>query len=172
MAALSLRSGKNSPRNSSREKAHTREADAIAAARRRLPMVEIDAWTPVVGAYGEVPLIDVFEGRSQLFARYMMWYDGASAARRCEGCTMNIGHVMELGYLHSRDVTFAVLCRDRSTRVTGTGSSCSGRCPGTRCLQPPPVRSSPTGVSGCRSATCATMTESSRHTGPPAAAAS
>jgi predicted dithiol-disulfide oxidoreductase (DUF899 family) len=56
-----------------------------------------------------VPLIDVFEGRSQLFASYMMWYDGASAVHRCEGCTMNIGHVLELGYLHSRDVTFAVL---------------------------------------------------------------
>jgi predicted dithiol-disulfide oxidoreductase (DUF899 family) len=119
MAALPLASGKNSPRNSSREKAHTREADAIAAARRRLPMVEVDAWTPVVGAHGEVPLIDVFEGRSQLFARYMMWYDGASAARQCEGCTMNIGHVMELGYLHSRDVTIAVLCQgpfDESNR--------------------------------------------------------
>ena len=30
-----------------REKAHTREADAIAAARRRLPMVEVDASTPL-----------------------------------------------------------------------------------------------------------------------------
>jgi predicted dithiol-disulfide oxidoreductase (DUF899 family) len=102
-----------------REKAHTREADAIAAARRRLPMVEVDASTPVVGAHGEVPLIDVFEGRSQLFASYMMWYDGASAAHQCEGCTMNIGHVLELGYLHSRDVTFAVLCQgpfDESNR--------------------------------------------------------
>ena len=35
-----------------REKAHTREGDAIAAARRRLPMVEIDAATPVIGADG------------------------------------------------------------------------------------------------------------------------
>ena len=30
-----------------REKAHTREGDAIAAARRRLPMVELDASTPL-----------------------------------------------------------------------------------------------------------------------------
>ena len=35
-----------------REKAHTREGDAIAAARRRLPMVEVDAQTPLVGADG------------------------------------------------------------------------------------------------------------------------
>lgn len=30
-----------------REKAHTREGDAIAATRRRLPMVEVDASTPL-----------------------------------------------------------------------------------------------------------------------------
>ena len=67
-------------------------------------MVKIDALTPVVGAHGEVPLIDVFEGRSQLFASYMMWYDGASAAHQCEGCTMNIGHVLELGQSWRLDI--------------------------------------------------------------------
>ncbi len=41
-----------------REKAHTREGDAIAAARRQLPMVEVDAATPVIGPEGEVPLIE------------------------------------------------------------------------------------------------------------------
>src|SRR5436305_15351219 len=45
-----------------REKAHTREGDAIAAARRRLPMVEVDAQTPLVGAQGPVPLVAAFEG--------------------------------------------------------------------------------------------------------------
>src|SRR6266540_6020227 len=72
-----------------REKAHTREGDAIAAARRRLPMVEVDAATPVVGAHGEVPLIDTFEGRLQLFASYHMWHTGLRAAEQCEGCTFN-----------------------------------------------------------------------------------
>jgi len=32
-----------------REKAHTRAGDAIAAARRRLPMVEVDGATPLIG---------------------------------------------------------------------------------------------------------------------------
>jgi predicted dithiol-disulfide oxidoreductase (DUF899 family) len=32
-----------------REKAHTREGDAIAAARRRLPMVEVDASLALAG---------------------------------------------------------------------------------------------------------------------------
>src|SRR5215217_8251062 len=39
-----------------REKAHTREGDAIAAARRRLPMVEVDGTTQLVGADGPVTL--------------------------------------------------------------------------------------------------------------------
>ena len=45
-----------------REKAHTRAGDALAAARRRLPMVEVDATTEVVGAAGPVPFLDLFEG--------------------------------------------------------------------------------------------------------------
>ena len=93
-----------------REKAHTREGDAIAAARRRLPMVEVDASAPLIGASGEVTLLDAFEGRSQLYASYHMWHTGHPAAEQCEGCTFFTGHALELGYLHSRDVTFAVFC--------------------------------------------------------------
>ncbi|MEO6458096.1 MAG: DUF899 family protein, partial [Chloroflexia bacterium] len=72
-----------------REKAHTHEGDTIAAARRRLPMVEVDPATPVIGAHGAVPLIDTFEGRLQLFASYHMWHTGRPAAEQCEGCTFN-----------------------------------------------------------------------------------
>ena len=45
-----------------REKAHTREGDALAAARRRLPMVELDGTVEVVGADGPVPFLDLFQG--------------------------------------------------------------------------------------------------------------
>ena len=62
-----------------REKAHTREGDAIAAARRRLPMVEVDPTTPLVGATGTISLLDTFEGCAQLFASYHMWYTGRPA---------------------------------------------------------------------------------------------
>jgi predicted dithiol-disulfide oxidoreductase (DUF899 family) len=93
-----------------REKAHTREGDEIAAARRRLPMVEVDAQTPLVGAQGQVPLVDVFEGRRQLLVYFHMWYDGKPAAEQCEGCTFFTGHARELSYLHSRDVTYATFC--------------------------------------------------------------
>jgi predicted dithiol-disulfide oxidoreductase (DUF899 family) len=94
-----------------REKAHTREGDAIAAARRRLPVVEVDAGTEVVGPDGPVTLLDAFEGRRQLIAYYFMWHPGHSAAEQCEGCTWCASQVAELSYLHSRDITYAVFCQ-------------------------------------------------------------
>jgi predicted dithiol-disulfide oxidoreductase (DUF899 family) len=51
-----------------REKAHMREGAAIAAARRRLPMVAVDGATPLIGERGAVTLLDVFEGRQLLIA--------------------------------------------------------------------------------------------------------
>ena len=89
-----------------REKAHTREGDAIAAARRRLPMVEVDPAIPLTGGHGPVPLLEVFEGRRQLIAYFHMWYTGQPAPAQCEGCTFFNGQVRELSYLHSRDVTY------------------------------------------------------------------
>jgi len=94
-----------------REKALTRESDAIAAARRRLPMVEVDATLPLVGPDGSVTLLEAFEGRRQLIAYYFMWFPGLPAAEQCEGCTLYTGQVRELSFLHSRDATFAVLCQ-------------------------------------------------------------
>ena len=46
-----------------REKAHTRDVDALVAARRRLPMVEVDGATRLIGERGAVTLLDGFEGR-------------------------------------------------------------------------------------------------------------
>ena len=93
-----------------REKAHTREGDAIAAARRRLPMVEVDGATPLVGERGTVTLLDAFEGRQMLIAYYFMWHTGRPAAEQCEGCTFSTAHINELSYLNSRDVSYATLC--------------------------------------------------------------
>jgi predicted dithiol-disulfide oxidoreductase (DUF899 family) len=94
-----------------REKAHTREGDAIAAARRRLPMVEVRAATPLVGEGGAVTLLDVFEGRRILIAYYFMWHTGQPAPEQCEGCTWVTSQVHELSYIHARDVTYATICQ-------------------------------------------------------------
>jgi predicted dithiol-disulfide oxidoreductase (DUF899 family) len=94
-----------------REKAHTREGDAIAAARRRLPMVEADASVALTGPRGPLTLLEAFEGRRQLIAYYFMWHRGHPAAEQCEGCTWCATQVGELSYLHSRDITYAVFCQ-------------------------------------------------------------
>ncbi len=94
-----------------REKAHTREGDAIAAARRRLPMVEVDASVALTGPRGPLTLLEAFDGRRQLIAYYFMWNPGAPAAEQCEGCTWVTTQVGELSYLHSRGITFAVFCQ-------------------------------------------------------------
>ena len=94
-----------------KEKAHTRAGDALAAQRRRLPMVEIDASTKLIGAGGPVPLIDIFDGRSQLITYFQMWHTGKPAAEQCEGCTFSTTHINELSYLHSRDVSYATFCQ-------------------------------------------------------------
>jgi predicted dithiol-disulfide oxidoreductase (DUF899 family) len=94
-----------------REKAHTREGDAIAAARRRLPMVEVDPTTTLIGPHGPVSLLDTFEGRQQLIAYYFMWYAGRPAPDQCEGCTWVTTQIGELSYVESRDVTYATFCQ-------------------------------------------------------------
>ncbi len=94
-----------------REKAHTHEGDAIAAARRRLPMVEVDPAITLIGPCGPVTLLDVFEGRQQLIAYYFMWHTGHPAPEQCEGCTWVTAQVRELAYVHSRDVTYATFCQ-------------------------------------------------------------
>ncbi|WP_225726679.1 MULTISPECIES: DUF899 family protein [unclassified Nocardia] len=108
-----------------REKAHTREGDAIAAARRRLPMVEVDAGLTLIGPQGPRTLLDAFEGRRQLVAYYFMWHPGRPASEQCEGCTFYTSQVTELSYLHSRDITYAIFCQGRNVAYGGADPAVS-----------------------------------------------
>ncbi|MFR9723357.1 DUF899 family protein [Streptomyces sp. MS19] len=92
-----------------REKAHTHEGDAIAAARRRLPMVEFDGTVEVVGPDGPVPFLELFEGRDELVVYKHMWYDGAPPQGQCEGCTWTAWHLRDGVYLNARGVSFAIV---------------------------------------------------------------
>jgi predicted dithiol-disulfide oxidoreductase (DUF899 family) len=92
-----------------REKAHTHEGDAIAAARRRLPMVEFDGTVEVVGPDGPVSFLELFQGRDELVVYKHMWWDGAPHQGQCEGCTLAAWHVKDAVYLNARGVSFAVL---------------------------------------------------------------
>ena len=61
-----------------REKAATRELDAVAAQRRRMPMVRMPDYT-LEGAEGPVRLADVFGGRSQLIGDAIRGNPGVQA---------------------------------------------------------------------------------------------
>ena len=100
-----------------REKAHTREGDAIAAARRRLPMVEFDGTVEVVGPDGPVPFLDLFQGRDELLVYKHMWHDGAPHQGQCEGCTTVVWTLRDALYLNARGVSFAVLTEGRWAEV-------------------------------------------------------
>jgi predicted dithiol-disulfide oxidoreductase (DUF899 family) len=90
------------------EKAHMRAGDALAARRRRLPMVEFDTYAgegaTFQGANGPCSLLDLFEGRRQLvvyqFMRGPSW---------CEGCCMFTDQISELAHLHARDTSIAIV---------------------------------------------------------------
>jgi predicted dithiol-disulfide oxidoreductase (DUF899 family) len=89
-----------------REKAATRELDAIAAARRRLPMVQMPDYT-LTGADGPVRLADVFDGRSQLIVYNHMWTDGAEW--QCPGCTGFTSQFTRLEFLDNYDARFVIV---------------------------------------------------------------
>jgi predicted dithiol-disulfide oxidoreductase (DUF899 family) len=89
-----------------REKAVTRELDAIAAARRRLPMVEMDDYT-LIGANGPIRLVDVFDGRAQLIVYNHMWNDGAEW--QCGGCTSFTSQFTRLDFLDNYDARFVIV---------------------------------------------------------------
>jgi predicted dithiol-disulfide oxidoreductase (DUF899 family) len=89
-----------------REKAATRDLDAIAAQRRRLPMVQMPDYT-LVGENGPVRLAEVFEGRSQLIVYNHMWADGADW--QCGGCTSFTSQFTRLEFLDNYDARFVVV---------------------------------------------------------------
>ena len=64
-----------------KEKALTRSRDALAAERRRLPMMRIDKDYVFEGPDGEVRLLDLFDGRPQLLLYHFMFEIGRASCR-------------------------------------------------------------------------------------------
>jgi len=98
-----------------KEKEFTGLKDALAAERRRLPMLRIAKDYEFSSSTGAVRLLDLFEGRSQLLLYHFMFAPGVHGwpSAGCPGCSMfmdNIGR-FALTHLRARDVSFAVVSR-------------------------------------------------------------
>ncbi|MFE7744854.1 DUF899 domain-containing protein [Nocardia sp. NPDC057455] len=89
-----------------REKAATRELDAIAAQRRRLPMVEMPDYA-LEGEEGPVRLADLFGGMSQLIVYNHMWFPDEQW--QCGGCTGFTSQFTRLEFLNNYDARFVIV---------------------------------------------------------------
>ncbi|MDX6630198.1 MAG: hypothetical protein QOH00_2444 [Gaiellales bacterium] len=100
-----------------REKELTRARDALNADRRRLPMVAMDKPYAFEGPKGPASLLELFEGRRQLFLQHFMfdpsWEDG------CPSCSAEADELSQgtLAHLHIRDTTFASVSRAPLARL-------------------------------------------------------
>ncbi len=92
-----------------KEKALTRQKDAVNADRRRLPMVKVEKEYVFHGERGEVRLIDLFGGLRQLIVYHFMfdpeWDKG------CSGCTEYVDELGDLSKLQERDTAFVLVSR-------------------------------------------------------------
>jgi predicted dithiol-disulfide oxidoreductase (DUF899 family) len=96
-----------------KEKAITRRLDALAAERRRLPMVRIDKPYGFDGPVGKAGLLDMFEGRRQLILYHFMFAPGVEGwpDAGCPGCSFFVDHIPNLAHLHARNTSFVLVSR-------------------------------------------------------------
>lgn len=91
-----------------KEKELTRAHDALAAERRRQPMMEFSAEYEFDGPDGRVKLGDLFDGRTQLIV-YHFWFPPEGDP--CSGCSMVGDQIPHLAHLNQRDTTFVLVSR-------------------------------------------------------------
>jgi predicted dithiol-disulfide oxidoreductase (DUF899 family) len=89
-----------------REKAATRELDAIAAQRRQLPMVTMRDYT-LESENGSVRLLDLFDEMRQLIVYNHMWFPGEQW--QCSGCTGFTAQFARLAFLANYDARFVIV---------------------------------------------------------------
>jgi predicted dithiol-disulfide oxidoreductase (DUF899 family) len=96
-----------------KEKEATRARDALAAERRRLPMVRIDKDYVFAGPDDKVSLLELFEGRRQLIVYHFMFAPGVEGwpSAGCPGCSFFVDQIGHLAHLHARDVSLVLVSR-------------------------------------------------------------
>lgn len=94
-----------------KEKELTRAHAALAAERRKMPMVRVDKDYRFVGPDGEAGLPDLFDGREQLVVYRFFFEPGVEnwPHAGCSGCSFFTDHVPNLAHVHARDTTFVLV---------------------------------------------------------------
>jgi len=92
-----------------KEKALTQASDALAAERRRQPMVVVSKNYVFMGEKGEVNFQELFDGRRQLIVYHHMLKPADESP--CPGCCMFTDMVGHLAHLNARDTTFVIVAR-------------------------------------------------------------
>jgi predicted dithiol-disulfide oxidoreductase (DUF899 family) len=92
-----------------KEKEATRASDALAAERRRQPAMRVEKAYEFEGPDGKANLLDLFEGRRQLFVYNFMF--GPNQEVGCDGCSMVVDQLTDIRHLHARDTSFALASR-------------------------------------------------------------
>jgi predicted dithiol-disulfide oxidoreductase (DUF899 family) len=93
-----------------KEKAFNRERDALAAARRELPMVKVEKTYSFEGPTGEKTLAELFGERRQLVVYHFMF--DPSWSEGCKSCSLVADHFEGmLPHLAARDIAFAAISR-------------------------------------------------------------
>ena len=95
------------------EKELTRARDALAAARRRMPMVALEKDYAFSGPDGSARLVDLFDGRRQLIVYRFFFEPGVAGwpQRGCRGCSFLADQVAHLAHLNARDTSLAFVSR-------------------------------------------------------------
>jgi predicted dithiol-disulfide oxidoreductase (DUF899 family) len=91
-----------------KEKDLTRALDALAAERRRLPMVRVEKDYTFDGPEGTASLLELFDGRRQLIVYHFMFAPGEDPCTGCSSFTDNIGH---LAHLRARNTSLVLVSR-------------------------------------------------------------
>ena len=119
------------------EKAATRSLDALAARRRRLPMVRFATEYRFDSPSGPRTLLDLFEGRDQLAAYQFM---DVGPDGYCPGCTAFTNNVADLGDLAGAGVSWVTVSDmplPQISRYASRSSRASGSAPAATAPQPP-----------------------------------
>ena len=138
---------------SERERTAAAAMHELGAARKRMPMVRVEHDYRFEGPDGERSLPELFDGRSQLILYRFFFEEGVAGwpDAGCVGCSSVADAIPNLGLLHSRDITFAMVspAPQANLRLTApstpalTSIPCSSRACDRDLLRGSPLRTRP-----------------------------